>query len=87
MCGIPQTPCAQHEAVRPEHVIPKAQGHLTGREGARSQELPCTKQSPGCRWQEGGILEDRGLWEKQGCQGWGRPEGQSQSLAAYRQEE
>lgn len=45
-CSIPQTLRTRRKVVCPEHVIPKAQGHLIGREGALSQELPCTKRSP-----------------------------------------
>lgn len=76
----PTTPHITCEVVRPEHVIPKAQGHLMGR--ALSQEQPCTKQSPRCRHQERGIFEDQEWWEEQGCWGWGRSVSQSQSFAA-----
>lgn len=44
--SIPQTPRTRREVVCPECVIPKAQGHLTGRERALKQEPPCTKRSP-----------------------------------------
>lgn len=70
---------------RPEHVIPKAQGHLMGR--APSQEQPCTKQSPWYRHQERGIFEDQEWWEERGCWGWGRSVSQSQSFAANCQAE
>lgn len=62
-CSIPQTPRSQHEAVRPERVIPKAQGHLIGREGALSQEPSCGPLAPWCRHSERGILEGQGQWD------------------------
>lgn len=87
--SIPQTPCTRREAVHPERVIPKAQGHLIGREGALSQEAPCTKRSPCPTVQmlgEGNI-RGSGTVRGAGMSGRGRPVSQSQSLVAYCQEE
>lgn len=88
-CSIPQTPHSQHEAVRPERVIPKAQGHLIWREGALSQEPPCAKWSPCPMVQTPGEgnIRGSGTVRGQGYWGWGRPVSQSQSLAAYCQKE
>jgi len=86
--SIPQTPRTRRGVFCPERIIPKAQGHLVGREGALSQEPPCTKQSPCPTVQTPGQenIRGSGMVRGAGMSGMGKTS-QSQSLAAYCQEE
>lgn len=65
----PHIPC---ELVRPEHAIPKAQGHLMGRDP--SQKQPCTKQSPCLTVQTPGRrnIWGSGMVRGVGLLGWGK---------------